>query len=95
MRPESDPHPTPSDLCHSVGVSEITGSMKGFDMGNLITAEQLGERLSLKPGTIKRWAQDGIIPYLRLSGKVIRFDPGEVEEALKERALQSRKEHSK
>ena len=59
-------------------------------MGTLITAEQLGERLSLQPGTIKRWTQEGIIPCLRLSGKVVRFDPIEVEAALKERALQSR-----
>ena len=51
----------------------------------LVTAEQMGERLSLSPGTVKRCAQAGIIPLLRLSGRVIRFDPDEVEEALRER----------
>lgn len=61
-------------------------------MGNLITAEQLAERLSLRPGTIRRWTQAGIIPCLRLSGKVIRFDPVEVEQTLKDRAVQERDE---
>lgn len=60
-------------------------------MAGLITAEQLAEELSLRPGTIKRWVHEGIIPCLRLSGKVVRFDPDEVERALKQRALQSRK----
>lgn len=61
-------------------------------MGGLITREQLAEELSLRPGTVKRWTQEGIIPCLRLSGKVVRYDPIEVEEALKERAIESRKE---
>ena len=61
-------------------------------MGTLITAEQMGERLSLAAGTIKRWANEGIIPCLKLSGKVVRFDPEEVEKALRQKALQERKE---
>lgn len=61
-------------------------------MGTLITAEQMGERLSLSAGTIKRWANEGIIPCLKLSGKVVRFDPEEVESALRQKALEGRKE---
>lgn len=61
-------------------------------MGTLITAEQMGERLSLAAGTIKRWASEGIIPCLKLSGKIVRFDPEEVERALKQKALEKRKE---
>lgn len=59
-------------------------------MGTLITAEQMGERLSLAAGTIKRWASEGIIPCLKLSGKVVRFDPEEVEKALRQKALETR-----
>lgn len=59
---------------------------------SIVTAEQLGAELSLRPGTIRRWAQEGIIPCLRLSGKVVRFDRDEVEAALKERASQAGKE---
>jgi excisionase family DNA binding protein len=61
-------------------------------MGSFLTAEQLARDLNLKPATIKRWAQEKIIPCLRLSGKVVRFDPAEVEAALRERASQTGKE---
>jgi len=57
-------------------------------MSGLITAEQLAKELSLTPATIKRWAQEKIIPCLRLSGKVVRFDPDDVESALKQRAAE-------
>jgi predicted site-specific integrase-resolvase len=58
-------------------------------MGSFLTAEQLAQELSLKPATIKRWAQEKIIPCLRLSAKVVRFDPIEVENALKKRAKEN------
>lgn len=57
----------------------------------IITAEKLAQNLSLSPGTIKRWTQEGIIPCLRLSGKVVRFDPDEVEQALRVKAQQVNK----
>ncbi|MHC4538307.1 MAG: helix-turn-helix domain-containing protein [Planctomycetota bacterium] len=60
-------------------------------MSGLITAEQLAEELSLRPGTVKRWTQEGIIPCLRLSGKVVRYDPDEVAQSLKKKALETRK----
>jgi len=63
-------------------------------MSSFLTAEQLAHELSLKPGTIKRWAQEKIIPCLRLSGKVVRFDPDEVEAALRQRASQAGKENA-
>ena len=55
-------------------------------MGEFLTSEELAQRLRLRPSTIKRWAQEGIIPSLRLSGKVVRFDPEDVECALRKRA---------
>lgn len=55
-------------------------------MSDLLTSEELAQRLRLRPSTVKRWAQEGIIPSLRLSGKVVRFDPEEVERALRSRA---------
>lgn len=55
------------------------------------TAEELAERLTLKPKTIRDWARQGVIPSLRISPKVIRFDFDEVEKALRQRALRSKK----
>lgn len=65
--------------------------MKGLVMGNLITAEELATNLDLKPDTIKRWARTNIIPSLKLSGKVVRFDVNEVEAALREKAAEGRR----
>jgi excisionase family DNA binding protein len=59
-------------------------------MAALLTAEQLASELGLRPGTIKRWARAGIIPSLRLSGKVIRFDPDAVGQVLRDRAQRTR-----
>jgi excisionase family DNA binding protein len=58
-------------------------------MSNLMTAEEIARRLHLRPSTIRRWSQEGIIPAMRLSGKVIRFDATAVERALRERAAQN------
>ncbi|MFA6242040.1 MAG: helix-turn-helix domain-containing protein [Candidatus Hydrogenedentales bacterium] len=58
-------------------------------MSELVTAEEIADRLCLRPSTIKRWAQENIIPALRLSGKVVRFDPEAVERALRARAAQT------
>ena len=51
---------------------------------NLLTPEQLAERLGVKPSTIQQWAKIGKIPEIRISAKVRRFDYDEVIAALKE-----------
>lgn len=56
-------------------------------MEKLITCGELAKRLNLTPGTIRRWARAGIIPCLKLSSKVVRFDTDEVESALRQRSL--------
>ena len=43
-------------------------------MGELLTADELAERLKVSPDTVKVWARVGRIPAVRLSPKVLRFD---------------------
>lgn len=57
---------------------------------DLLTAEQLADRLRVKPGTVKRWHREGRIPAIRLTPKVLRFDLEEVVSMLTQR--QQRKE---
>jgi len=47
-----------------------------------LTAEELGHRLRLSTETIRQMARDGKLPCIRLSAKVIRFDPRAVARAL-------------
>ncbi len=52
---------------------------------DLLTAEQLAERLGVKPRTVKDWQRDGKIPATRLTPKVIRYDLEQVVTVLKQR----------
>jgi excisionase family DNA binding protein len=52
---------------------------------DLLTAEQLAERLGVKPRTIREWFRAGLIPASRLTRKVIRYDFGQVVTALEQR----------
>ena len=50
----------------------------------LLTAKELGERLKVQTGTIKAWARRGVIPCLRPTPKILRFNLADVLHALKE-----------
>ncbi len=39
----------------------------------LLTVEQLAERIHVRPRTVKAWLKSGRIPVVRVSAKVIRF----------------------
>jgi excisionase family DNA binding protein len=54
-----------------------------------VDAVELAGMLGVTARTVLAWAQDGIIPALRFSRRVIRFDPAEVETALKDRAKEN------
>ena len=51
----------------------------------LLTANGLAEELSLKPETVRAWARQRLIPSIRPSPKVLRFDLQEVMSALREK----------
>lgn len=48
----------------------------------LVTARELAKRLRVAPETIRGWGRRGCIPTLRLSPKVIRYNPDAVLAAL-------------
>jgi predicted site-specific integrase-resolvase len=52
----------------------------------LLTANQLAERLHIRPRTVQAWARMGRIPTVKLSPKVVRFDWQTVVTALRELA---------
>jgi excisionase family DNA binding protein len=51
----------------------------------LITAEQLAERLKVSPYTVRLWSKEGKIPTIWLSRTVRRFDYATVLAAVQER----------
>ena len=54
-------------------------------MSELLTAEELAERLKVSPHTIRLWNRAGKIPAVWLSATVRRFDFDEVLLALRQR----------
>lgn len=56
---------------------------------HLVAADQLASEWGLSPRMFQRLAQRGEIPVYRI-GRLLRFDPGEVREALREGATTSR-----
>jgi len=54
-------------------------------MQDLLKTEDLARRLQVRPDTIRRWVRSGLIPVLRVSPKVMRFDLAEVLRVLQER----------
>lgn len=48
----------------------------------ILTADQLAKRLKVKSGTVKIWARKGIIPAMRPTLKILRFNWAEVLAAL-------------
>ena len=51
----------------------------------LLTAEELAQRLAVSPRTVRRWAKETRIPEVRASARVRRFDYEDVLAALKQR----------
>ena len=67
------------------------GMRKGAKrMNELLTADEVAERLRVKAGTVRTWGRMGRIPTVRLTAKVVRFDLGEVVAALTARPNQDR-----
>ncbi len=56
-------------------------------MNDLLKAEDLAERLQVRPETVKTWTRDNVIPAIRINPRVIRYDYAEVVDALKRRRV--------
>ena len=54
----------------------------------LVTAEELADRLRVRPSTIRMWSREGLIPVVRVGAKVVRFDYADVIQVLKDRTKQ-------
>ena len=54
-------------------------------MVEMMTADEVAEKLRVRPGTVRGWAREGLIPVIRLTSKVVRFDLEKVVESLAEK----------
>jgi len=63
-------------------------------MPDVVNARDLAKRLGVKPATVLAWARRGWIPRLRAGRKPVLFDSLAVEQALRERAMESEANHA-
>lgn len=50
-----------------------------------LTTNEVARLLRVRPGTLRRWVRDGVIPVVRIKPKVMRFDASAVRRALADR----------
>ena len=56
-------------------------------MTDLLTVNELAARLKVRPSTVRTWMHRGVIPAIRLTPKVVRFDLDQVVEAMRDSAM--------
>ena len=59
----------------------------------LLTVDQLADRLHVRPRTVQAWSRQKRIPTFKLSAKVVRFDWLAVLAALRNQAQQQEAKH--
>ena len=53
-------------------------------MPELLTPEQMAQRLGVSSDTLLQWAIKGRVPRIKVNARIIRFDPEAVLRALQE-----------
>lgn len=59
-------------------------------MPNLITINQVAEKLSVSTRTIHRWIADKKIPVTVMPGGSLRFDEGKIEKWIESQTIQAK-----
>lgn len=57
--------------------------MKTSSISRTATKKEVAEYYGVQSRTVDNWMRRGMVPYLKLGGKLVRFDLVEVHEALK------------
>ena len=52
---------------------------------DLVTAERVAERFGVTVGTVNSWVRGGLVAYIRVSRRTVRFRLDQVEQALTHR----------
>jgi excisionase family DNA binding protein len=59
-------------------------------MTELISVQQLAEKINFAPMTIYRWVKDRRIPFVKMPGNDIRFDKAKIESWIENRTVKSK-----
>ena len=59
-------------------------------MTELISVQQLSEKINFAPRTIYRWVKDRRIPFVKMPSNDIRFDKQKIENWIENRTVKSK-----
>jgi excisionase family DNA binding protein len=59
-------------------------------MTELISVQQLSEKIKFAPRTIYRWVKDRRIPFVKMPSNDIRFDKAKIENWIENRTIKSK-----
>ena len=73
----------------SISMTETTKSyyLVFVRSGTLLTTTEAAEAAAVAPSTIKRWADQGVLPFLRTAGGHRRFERVAIEQLLREQSV--------
>jgi len=66
------------DMNSTKSAAAMPGSTRGLTGRSFSKAKVLAQRLGVCPGTIFRWADDGMISRHKINARVVLFDEQEV-----------------
>ena len=49
--------------------------------------QDLCNHLNIRPGTAYSWVSRGVVPFIRISGRCVRFHPAEIQKWLEDKAV--------
>ena len=58
---------------------EVNSNMRSAAESGLLRVREVAVRLGVELSTIYTWVQEGRIPFVRLGGRSVRFDPQTLE----------------
>lgn len=71
------------------GPFTMTGKSRDFPSSlNLIDIKSLSKMLSISKFTIYTWVSEEKIPHIKINGRLVRFDPEEIEKWINEQRVQ-------
>lgn len=47
--------------------------------GSLLTTDQVAAVLQVTPRTVRRWARDGVLPRIRIGGRITRYSANDLD----------------
>jgi DNA-binding transcriptional MerR regulator len=60
-------------------------------MADLVTLAEMAKMLGIHPDTLRDYHLRGIVPSYKISQRVLRFDPAEVREAIRQNNFNKKK----